>query len=1410
MRLKSILDHFINTVISLVMAMGLYCYGNMTIASTAPRPDLWMPNGDVYSTLADQSTLYIGGDFTYVGPGTGGGIGIDATDAGVEDGLLKVNGIVYTVISDGTDGWYIGGAFDKVGDVTRNNIAHIEKSGTNYIVDADWDPNVNGEVYSLALSAAILYVGGAFTAVDTLGPGYLAALNINATAAPYYTGWDPDADGAVRSMTLSGKMPNTLYIGGDFTSFNAGGDLRNYIAEIDLTAAVTAWDPDADGIVRTMALSGTTLYVGGDFIDIDNDTRNHIAALDTTASSPDIATAWNPGSAGITTINKLTLSGNATLYAGGDFTSATTIGGQNRNYIAELSESTGLATSWNPNANGVVLSMVLSGKSPNTLFVGGDFSSINNKSRLRLAEIDVLTGNAEIWALSMEDKVHTLAMSDDGTKVFAGGEFVSAGGQARNHLAALDIANVVDVLATVNGSVNTVISDGASGWYIGGLFTSVGGIARNNIARIGSDNILDGNWNPNANGAVNAMVLSPNGNVLYVGGDFTNIDGKGRNRIAALTTAVTANIDRGWNPDADATVRAIALSSDGITLYAGGDFTTVDGVTRNHIAALNTSVDTNIDTGWDPNVGGGAVSVYAMVLSADDTTLYAGGNFTTIEGSPRNRVTALDTTVTANIDTGWNPDIRDGTVKTMVLSASGSDLYVGGDFTDIEGAVRNRLAKLMTTATSNIDSGWDPDPGNTVNAIALSADNTLLYTGGDFSVIGGGNREYFAAIDTSTGNATSLTIPVANPVDALALSAADTFIYLGGNAVSLVGRLNVGGEPVELQAGTLTAFDPDVNAVVRAMAITSNSATLYIGGEFTMVNTNQPRNYIAAIDALSGIVTNWDPDADAIVHDIRLSQDGATLYMAGDFTSFNSGVDVRQYIAAISTASGAVTPWEPDADAVVRSITLSDDGATIYVGGDFTVIGQQARSNLAALSASSGAAIPAWVPVTASNIYVTRLSSDESALFAGGVNELTAFNVSDGAVVPSFNPGATVGTVETIEISSDDHMLYLGGSFSSIAGQARNNIARYDLVEDTLTAWDPGANQSVHDLTLTNGDANLVTAGDFTAIGSDNVRIGLASIPMLPPDTSVSPAAGAYTTTQNVTLACTDNSGLGCLETYYTIDGSTPTVASTQYSLNNPINIPNDSTVTIKYFSVDKEGTYETAKSAVYIVDTTAPLTTASPGTGTYNLADGPISLICSDSGGSGCGTTYYTTDGTTPTINSTAYTGPIPLAGLEGIDTLQFFSVDNAGNMELPVNSINYVVDVTLPVTALSHTSGTYPPPQSIVITCDDGNGTGCDEIYYTTDLSAPTTSSTKYTGPITISDGTVIRAMAADAAGNTGNSVVGIYAFTIGAGESRSGVGGATTPMLLVIMLLGVVLRNRHFARICLKHVSAGAIRR
>src|SRR4051812_621281 len=137
---------------------------------------------------------------------------------------------------------------------------------------------------------------------------------------------------------------------------------------------------------------------------------------------------------------------------------------------------------------------------------------------------------------------------------------------------------------------------------------------------------LDG-FDPNANGAVRAAIVQPDGKIL-LGGDFKTLSPNSgsvfiRNHIARLKPDGT--LDPAFDPNANDAVLAITMQANGKILL-GGKFTSVAGVTRNHIARLN--MDGSLDLSFDP----GANDVVSTLALEADGKIFVGGLFTNIDG----------------------------------------------------------------------------------------------------------------------------------------------------------------------------------------------------------------------------------------------------------------------------------------------------------------------------------------------------------------------------------------------------------------------------------------------------------------------------------------------------------------------------------------------------------------------------------------------------------------------------------------------------------------------------------------------------------------------------------------------------------------------------------------------------------
>ena len=179
-------------------------------------------------------------------------------------------------------------------------------------------------------------------------------------------------------------------------------------------------------------------------------------------------------------------------------------------------------------------------------------------------------------------------------------------------------------------------------------------------------------------------------------------------------------------------------------------------------------------------------------------------------------------------------------------------------------------------------------------------------------------------------------------------------------------------------------------------------------------------------------------------------------------------------------------------------------------------------------------------------------------------------------------------------------------------------------------------------------------------------------------------------------------------------------------------------------FTQNDSGTWSAVAMSFKIgANTTQTATpTFSPAGGTYSSAQS-VTLSDTTSGAA----IYYTTDGSTPTTNSTRYTAPISVTQTTTINAIAAAS----GLSNSAVGTATYTINTAQTATpTFSPAGGTYSSAQSVTLS-DTTSGAA---IYYTTDGSTPTTNSTRYTAPISVTQTTTINAIAA-ASGLTNSSV-------------------------------------------------------
>jgi Legume lectin domain/Chitobiase/beta-hexosaminidase C-terminal domain len=235
------------------------------------------------------------------------------------------------------------------------------------------------------------------------------------------------------------------------------------------------------------------------------------------------------------------------------------------------------------------------------------------------------------------------------------------------------------------------------------------------------------------------------------------------------------------------------------------------------------------------------------------------------------------------------------------------------------------------------------------------------------------------------------------------------------------------------------------------------------------------------------------------------------------------------------------------------------------------------------------------------------------------------------------------------------------------------------------------------------------------------------------------PPAGSYSGTQ--TVAISDLTPAATI--YYTTNGSTPTTASTVYS--GPVTV--SSSETLKAIATATGYTASATGTAAYTIGGTTATPTFAPAAGSYTSAQ-TVTISDATSGAS----IYYTTNGTTPTTGSTVYSGPITVSATETLNAIAVVS-----GVSSSTGTAAYTISTVAATPGFSPLGGTYTSAQTVTISDTTTGAT----IYYTTNGKTPTTSSTKYSAPITVSASETLQAIAV--ATGFSNSSVGSAAYTI-----------------------------------------------
>jgi uncharacterized delta-60 repeat protein len=680
-----------------------------------------------------------------------------------------------------------------------------------------------------------------------------------------------------------------------------------------------------------------------------------------------------------------------------------------------------------PSANSSVQALAVD--ADDRLLVGGGFSEIDGQPALRLARMFGNGGLDPTFAANVNGRVQ--AILPIGDQVVIGGEFTSVGGQSRGRVAVLDEtgAPVAGTAPQADDIVYALAPGAVAGTYlIGGSFDNVNGNTRTRLARMVGGNLDPSFVPPALSGSVRAIAVQADGKVLVTGSltrtgapategpiirlnadgshdpSFVYVEGATSETGRALALLDNGKIlvggvfaagnvmrlnpdgsrDTGFAPPAlNNIVREIAVQPDG-RLVAVGDFTGVslrDGLVRLHENGA-------LDAGFAPLVSP-AGTVSAVVVQRNGGVVF-GGAFSEVTGLPRARLARI--LYRGALDVRLDAQFTGGPVEVVAAQPDGR-LLVGGGFTHVNGALRPYLARI--NVNGSVDASFTAAPNNDVRAIAVLPDRSVLI-GGAFNTISGSARLRIAklaangtvdpAFQVNVGDGTLQTIALQGDGGILI---GGSFTSIGGVARQGMARLLPGGglDPTFVPA-PLTAYSRVRALAVRADDVFQGPTTIYVGGESSGTNRLERLNLDGTVDMSFTRVVN------GAVWSIGTGGTGV-VYFGGDMSVNTCGRFLGTVVGSAPFCLG-----NPDGRVISFVRSVADD---LLIGGTFT-----------AISAAPSPGI-AHVIRTAP---IAQISPDFAFAVAG--------------------EAATVNSV----VLQDDGKLVFGGSFTTVAGQARVGLAR--------------------------------------------------------------------------------------------------------------------------------------------------------------------------------------------------------------------------------------------------------------------------------------------------------------------------------------------------------------------------------
>lgn len=701
-------------------------------------------------------------------------------------------------------------------------------------------------------------------------------------------------------------------------------------------------------------------------------------------------------------------------------------------------------------------------------------------------------------------------------------------------------------------------------------------------------------------------------------------------------------------------------------------------------------------------------------------------------GTPTGTVTFLDGVMRIGTGTLNGSGVATFSTSTLIAGAHSITATYGGDG-NFTSSTSTAVAQTVTgtASTTALTSSLNPSTPNTQITLTVK-------------VTGSGG--------TPTGNVAFF--------DGASWLASATLV--SGSASFSISALPSGPHPISVQYSGDTLFTSSTSNTVAQFVTGSNPTTVVVASSLNPSLKGQSVTFTATVAGAAGamptgtvsfvtsisagsstgavilgtVALNASGQASMSTNALPVGYYGIDAWYNGDmnYAANGSMTPVTQEVANSLNPSATVLTASPNPAVIGQAVTFT--ASVTGTGGTPTgyAVLRDGGSFLADTALNAKGVLTYTTSTLAAGSHSITAQYGGDLNFLAGTSPAVVVTITQpSAAKPSFSPaGGTYTSVQSVKITSTTpgaSIYYTTDGSTPSSSSAKYTAAVKVASSETLSAI-------------------------ATAIGDNNSAVATAIYSITLPTVATpafSPAGGKYNAVQTVTM--TDATTGAAI--YYTTDGTTPTTSSTKYSA--AVKVTSNETLNAMATATGYNNS-AVATAAYMIALPTAATPTFSPAAGNYTSVQ-TVTIKDATSGA----TIYYTTDGSTPTTSSAKYSAAIAVGGSETLKAV----ANASGYASSAVASAAYTI--TLPVAAtptFSPAAGSYTSAQSVTIKDSTAGAT----IYYTTDGSAPTTSSTKYTAAINVKTSETLNAIAA--AKGDANSSVATAAYAIGPASGQGPV--------------------------------------